>query len=99
MKKNVISGVGRSAPSLGLLAIPALVILLAVSGFAQSTNARLDGTVQDQTGSIVPNAKVEALSNGTQARAQVTTDASGTFLFPNLAPGLYTLTVEASGFR
>ncbi|MDQ1472590.1 MAG: hypothetical protein QOJ99_4070, partial [Bryobacterales bacterium] len=73
--------------------------LLAVSGFAQSTNARLEGTVQDQSGSVVPKARVEALNINTQSRAEVTTDGSGTFLFPNLAPGIYTLTAEANGFR
>jgi len=79
-----------------LLCISALLPFMA---FAQSTNARLDGTVQDPTGALIPNAKVEIVNTNTQASANVTTDLSGTFVFPNLAPGLYTLTGEASGFR
>ncbi|HXJ41202.1 MAG TPA: TonB-dependent receptor [Bryobacteraceae bacterium] len=84
---------GRVISTLSALA------LLAFSAFAQSTNARLDGTVQDPTGAVIPNAKIEVVSDNTQARAEVTTDTSGAFVFPNLAPGLYTVTGEANGFR
>ena len=73
--------------------------LLAVPGFAQSTNARLDGSVQDQSGAVIPNAKVEVTNDSTKSHSDVTTDATGAFVFPNLAPGVYTLTGEANGFR
>ena len=73
--------------------------LFAVSGLAQSTNARLNGSVQDPTGAVVPSAKIEAVQNNTQARASATSDTSGSFVFASLPPGLYTLTAEANGFR
>ncbi len=73
--------------------------LLAASSFAQTTNARLDGTVQDQTGAVVPGAKVAVVNAKTQAHAETTADAAGGFVFPALQPGLYNLTVEATGFR
>lgn len=82
---------------LGLLS--AVLTLLATSSFAQSTNARLDGSVQDQSGAVIPAAKVSVVDSKTQTRADATTDSSGNFVFPTLQPGLYTLTVEVQGFR
>jgi hypothetical protein len=76
-----------------------LVFAATFPALAQSTNARLDGTVQDPTGAMVPGAKVQVVHDNTQASADVTTDQSGAFVFPNLAPGLYTVTGEATGFR
>ncbi len=76
----------------------ALSVFIA-SSFAQTTNARLEGIVEDQSGAIVPSAKVVAVNKNTQDRADALTNASGTFVFPALQPGLYTLTTEAPGFR
>jgi hypothetical protein len=76
-----------------------LFALLVAPSFAQTTNARLDGTVQDSTGALVPSAKVVALETKTQTRSEVSTDPAGSFVFPTLQPGLYTISVEAPGFR
>ncbi|MDQ6760878.1 MAG: carboxypeptidase-like regulatory domain-containing protein, partial [Acidobacteriota bacterium] len=72
---------------------------LAFISFAQTTNARLDGVIQDQTGAVVPSAKVSIVDTRTQTHAETTADGSGNFVFPNLQPGLYTLTAELQGFR
>ncbi len=88
----------RTTPNRAIIATLA-VVAFAISALAQSTNARLSGTVQDPTGSVVPNAHVEALNDNTQSRAEVTSDPTGSFVFPSLAPGIYTLTAEAGGFR
>ncbi len=82
-----------------LFAVAVLSAALTVGAIAQTTNARFDGTVQDQSGASVPNAKIEVVNTNTQARTEAKTDASGNFVFPTLAPGIYTVTVEASGFR
>jgi hypothetical protein len=68
-------------------------------GWAQSTNARLEGTVQDQSGAVVPNAKLFVVNVNTQARTEAAADASGNYVFPTLKPGIYTLKAEATGFR
>src|SRR6266852_3772738 len=72
--------------------------LLCAPGYAQTT-ARLDGIVQDQTRAVVPNAKVVAVNTKTQATADVVTDGSDNFVFPQLQPGIYNVTVESAGFR
>jgi hypothetical protein len=76
-----------------------LFVLVAALCFAQTSTARLDGTVQDATGSIVPNAKVTAVHIQTKTVAETTSNAAGAFALPALQPGSYTLTVEAAGFR
>ncbi len=76
-----------------------LLLLTAAITFGQVTTARLEGTVQDSTGAIVPNATVTALNNQNQERQSEKTNDQGAFVFPTLQPGLYTLTAEAAGFR
>ena len=74
-----------------------------VPGFAQgggaSTTGSIQGRVVDTSGAVLPGVTVTAASPsmiGTQT--QITTE-NGTYRFPAVAPGTYTLTFELSGFR
>jgi hypothetical protein len=72
---------------------------LAVSGsaFAQTQfTGRIDVTVQDSTGGVVPGATVELSGQETHA---ATTDARGEAHFLNLEPGTYQVKVTLSGFQ
>src|SRR5689334_22166668 len=89
--------INRSGAKVLASALLCFIVIAACVG--QTTNARLDGTIQDQSGAVVPGAKIEAVNNSTQARAEATADSSGNFVLPTLAPGLYTVSVEAPGFR
>src|SRR5258708_24847941 len=82
-----------------LLVLPAVVLLLVPSGPAQVATARLEGTIEDSAGAVVPGAKVEAVNVKTQARSETISDGDGHFIFPTLPPSEYTLTAEAAGFR
>jgi hypothetical protein len=72
---------------------------LAVTGLAQTTSARIEGIVQDQTGAVVPSAKVTAVHVQTQVKSETASNSAGYFLVPALPNGTYNLTVEAPGFR
>ncbi len=77
-----------------------LVALLAcLTGMAQVATTRLEGLVLDATGSIVPGARVTVVNARTEAHAEILVDLEGRFVFPSLQPGVYTLSVEAAGFR
>jgi hypothetical protein len=66
---------------------------------AQSgTSSALSGEVTDPSGAAVPNAKVTATDVNTKATRTGPTDAGGHFLFSQINPGTYQVTVEASGF-
>lgn len=57
----------------------------------------LAGTVLDASGAVVPNARVATV--GPVGTEIVTSDAQGRFAFDLLAPGLYSVKADASGFR
>src|SRR5215470_7253671 len=78
-----------------------LFILLAGSvGLAQqSATAEVNGTVLDLTGAVVAGAKVTLTNQGTKISDSAASNASGYFIFINLQPGVYVLTVEREGFK
>ncbi len=76
---------------ISLLALPAL--------FAQETTAGLQGTVKDPSGAGIAKASVEVTSPALIGIKKMDTDAVGAYRFANLPPGIYTVTVTATGFR
>jgi hypothetical protein len=89
---------------LGKLALWAAVFL--VAGFtlptaleAQRYLGGLSGTVADQSGAIVPGAQVVAVEGSTQFKTEVTSSGDGTYSMPTLAPGTYSVSVTAKGFK
>ena len=73
-----------------------LSLLLALATFAQQVGGTLKGTLTDDSGAVIPAAAVALSGNGIQRVAQ--TQADGTYTFPGLAPGQYTVSVAFSGF-
>jgi hypothetical protein len=57
------------------------------------------GTVLDQSGAIIPNAKVVATNLNTKTEYQTTSDSQGKYLLLNIPPGVYNLSISASGFQ
>ncbi len=73
---------------------------LAGALFGQATYAaQLRGVVMDPSGAVIPGASVTAKNVETGIENVVATDAQGRYLFPGLKPAIYTLKVEAQGFR
>ena len=58
----------------------------------------LQGTVTDPQGAVIPGATVTLISSETNTTKTATTSETGSYAIPGLAPGQYSLTVEASGF-
>src|SRR5258708_26759516 len=73
--------------------------LIAAVAFAQDTSGRISGTVTDNSGAVVPAAKILVKDSATQFNYKVTTDNNGFYIAPNLPPATYIVEVEASGFR
>ena len=65
---------------------------------AQSDLGRISGFVKDPSGATVANAKV-TIRGTTAVERQATTNESGYYVITNVAPGLYTVTVEVTGFQ
>jgi hypothetical protein len=66
---------------------------------AQSTNASLSGRVTDPSKARIVDAKVAAISAGSNVRSETTTNGSGEYYLSNLAPGTYRIEVEKPGFK
>jgi len=84
--------------SLAKLAIASLLCVSAALA-QSSTTGKVVGVVTDQGDAVVPLAEVQLLNNGTNAVTTVTTDGTGSFVFPVVSPGTYLLTVKMKGFR
>jgi Carboxypeptidase regulatory-like domain len=66
---------------------------------AQSgTSSALAGTVEDSSGAVVSGAKVTAIEVDTQASRIGQSDAAGRYLFSQINPGNYQVSVDARGF-
>jgi hypothetical protein len=76
----------------------AVVMGLSAPVLGQSTYGTILGTVTDATGSVIPNAEVQARNQGTDASQTTHTDSQGDYLFVNMDPGTYTITVSAQSF-
>ena len=74
------------------------VMALAGPALAQF-RASVQGTVQDTSGAGVPAATVTVTSEETGKAQTVTTSEDGIYRVSNLAPGRYTVSAEAAGFR
>src|SRR5580700_4486434 len=74
-------------------------LLLVTVAFAQRDLGTLAGTVTDQTGAAIPNAKVTITAVATNESFVVTTGSAGEYVRPALQPGVYTISAEAKGFR
>jgi hypothetical protein len=77
-----------------------LVIMACVGGTAnaQVLYGSLTGNVTDPSSAAVPGAKVEAMDVGTNVTREATTDTRGIYVFTNVLPGVYKITVSAKGF-
>jgi hypothetical protein len=76
-----------------------VALFFAVAGHAQTISGTLLGTVTDPSGNVIPRANVFAISESTGDQRTAVTDPTGSFSFPSLLPGIYTVKVEAQGFR
>jgi len=66
---------------------------------AQSgTSSALTGTISDPSGAMLPSARVKAAEVNTGAIRITQSNSEGRYLFAQVNPGNYRITVEATGF-
>ncbi len=75
-------------------------LLLVIHGlWGQAFTGTISGTVSDPNGAVVPNATVRARNQATSDTRQQATNTSGLYIFSQLPPGIYEVTVEMTGFQ
>ena len=76
-----------------------LVFALTPALQAQIDTGRVEGTVKDPTGAVVPGSKITLTNVDTGVIQTATTSASGTYIFEAVKPGTYSLAAETKGFQ
>jgi Carboxypeptidase regulatory-like domain len=76
-----------------------LCVCFAVQTFAQSSNARLSGTVNDATGAVLPGVEVKATNNATGVVTTALSNDAGAYNFASLLPGTYTISASLPAFQ
>ncbi len=94
--KDVLSLSRKLIVGAGLFGVAATLAPFAAAQQNSSVSGGLAGYVKDPTGAAVPNAKVSL--KGPQQTLALTTDAQGRYEARGLPPGMYQLTVTATGF-
>ncbi len=84
---------------LSLLLVLGGLLFLPCTSSAQTFRGGINGTVDDASGAVIPQAKVLVTDNATTTSYTGTTSAAGEFLFNDLPLGQYTVTVSANGFQ
>ena len=82
-----------------LLKLTLFVFLIAVVPLlAQTSSTSVRGAITDPAGAFVPNAEITLTNTADNSVTAGTSDKSGLFVFPQLAPGTYLITVKSQGF-
>jgi hypothetical protein len=78
-----------------------VVLFALISGvaMAQSTNGSLRGEVTDAQGGTIPDAKVIATNQDTGVAYTTATTSAGVYSIADLPVGMYTVTIEKTGFE
>lgn len=75
-------------------------LMATTSAFAQEVTGSIVGTVKDQSGAVIPNAKVTITNTDTNVAIRtLTANQDGEFTAPLLPLGNYSISAEAPGFK
>src|SRR5262249_54445109 len=90
----------RCLSSLNQLSIRFLVFAVAsITAFAQSQTGSLSGEVQDPGKAPVPGVAVDITMAEEHITLHTVSNDAGVYVFPNVAPGNYTISAEKQGFK
>ena len=81
-----------------LVAVAMMSVFLALPAAAQFQTGEIFGKAMDESGSVLPGAAVTLTSPALLRSQTAVTTATGAYRFPNIPIGVYSVTVELSGF-
>ncbi len=77
-----------------------LMIAFAVgTTFGQTNQGSISGTILDASGAVVSGASITAKESATGTTYQTRSSSSGSYRFPNLRLGTYTVSATSAGFK
>jgi hypothetical protein len=81
------------------LLLPMIVLLCWLAGPLRLYADTLSGSVMDQTGALIPGARIEITGGDLAQPLVISSDSAGKFSAPNLKPGTYSVHVTRDGFE
>jgi len=82
------------------VALGAMAVFALLSGVALAqSNGTVKGIVKDASGAILPGVSVTLTNKGTQRVQTALTTEVGSYVFPTLPPGTYSVTFDLQGFK
>jgi len=75
------------------------VLAVSVPLLAQSVRGTMSGSVQDQSGAIVPGVSVTIKNTATGEEFTTVSNEGGAYIFPSIALGTYNLATQLTGFK
>jgi hypothetical protein len=82
-----------------LIVLFSLLALLDSRARSQTISGTIAGTVTDQSGALVPGARIALADEATGDTREATTSDTGDFVFAALRPSTYTIAIEKPGFQ
>jgi Carboxypeptidase regulatory-like domain len=79
--------------------VPVIVLLLATAIFAQDYRGKVQGIITDDSGAVVPGAKVILHNDKTNVDVSTIANDEGRYIFTFVEPGNYSIIVEKTGFK
>src|SRR5437868_2073699 len=96
-KKNHIVSICALAIHFGMLILA--IAVFPVAAFGQSNQGSIAGNVADESGAMIPNAKIIATEVATGTEYQTVSTSAGAYRLPNLKIGTYNVSVSSTGFK
>ena len=76
-----------------------IAVLIPVALWGQGDRGTINGTVTDETGAVIPGAKVEITNAKTGVVTTTETGINGVYYMPNMLFGEYNIAAESDGFK
>ena len=98
MLADHVDNVSASRPVRGAWSSLAGLVLAVGTAWGQITTGSISGNVTDPAGAIVVGATVKVTNQATGVSSALLTNEAGVFKAAFLAPGAYTVSIQAPGF-
>ena len=99
-KRRIIAGNRAGVRSFTMFwAMGLILFLIAVPVFAQLATGTILGVVKDTSGGTVAGANVTVTNSETTQSRTVTTETDGSYRFPGMPVGHYSVKIEKDGFK
>jgi hypothetical protein len=84
---------------LAAIFVAAMVLLGGRVNAQEAGTGNIQGTITDPAGAVIPNASVTLTEASTQVKHNTQSDTSGVYVFSNMVPSTYSVSVAAPGFE